>query len=80
MLRHEFQPGRLVAGAFLAAAGVVFVGDARGAWEAPWFAIVPIVGGGLCLAAVTGLLTRAIRRGRTSPGEPAAERDGAAAP
>ncbi|GAA3032638.1 hypothetical protein [Streptomyces glomeratus] len=80
MLRHEFQPGRLVAGAFLAAAGVVFAGDARGAWEAPWFAIVPIVGGGLCLAAVTGLLTRAIRRGRTSPGKRPAERDGAAAP
>lgn len=75
MLRHEFQPGRLVAGAFLAAAGVVFLGDASGAWEAPWFVIVPIVNGGLCLAAVTGLLARAIRRGRTARRVPSAERD-----
>jgi drug/metabolite transporter (DMT)-like permease len=64
VLRHEFQPGRLVAGIFLAGAGVAYVGDADGAWEAPWFAIFPIVIGGLCLAAVTGLLTRAIRRHR----------------
>ncbi|MFJ5529645.1 hypothetical protein [Streptomyces sp. NPDC093261] len=80
MLRHEFQPGRLVAGAFLAAAGVVFAGDARGAWETPWFAMVPLVGGGLCLAAVTGMLARAIRRGRASRGKPHAQRDGATAP
>ncbi|MGW1255030.1 hypothetical protein ACWD5Q_07480 [Streptomyces sp. NPDC002513] len=80
MLRHEFQPGRLVAGAFLAVAGVVFAGDARGAWETPWFAIVPIVGGGLCLAAVSGLLARAIRRGRTPRGEAHSKRDGATAP
>ncbi|MGW1157262.1 hypothetical protein ACWD48_03280 [Streptomyces sp. NPDC002519] len=80
MLRHEFQPGRLVAGAFLAVAGVVFAGDARGAWETPWFAIVPIVGGGLCLAAVSGLLARAIRRGRTPRGEARSKRDGATAP
>ncbi|MEU6093950.1 hypothetical protein [Streptomyces sp. NPDC047079] len=79
MLRHEFQPGRLVAGAFLAAAGVVFIGDARGAWEAPWFAIVPIVGGGICLAALTGMLTRAIRRGRSTPEESPTEGDGATA-
>ena len=64
MLRHEFQPGRLVAGIFLAGAGVAYLGDARGAWETPWFAILPVVIGGLFLAAVTGLLTRAIRRHR----------------
>ncbi|MEU6364711.1 hypothetical protein ABZ876_02930 [Streptomyces sp. NPDC046931] len=80
MLRHEFQPGRLIAGAFVAAGGVVFIGDARGVWETPWFAIVPLVGGGLCLAAVAGLMTRAIRRGRKSPEEPPTERDGATAP
>ncbi|MFF4956629.1 hypothetical protein [Streptomyces sp. NPDC001222] len=80
MLRHEFQPGRLVAGAFLAAAGVAFVGDARGAWETPWFAIVPLVGGGLCLAAVTGMLARAIRRGHASRRRPHTERDGATTP
>ncbi|WBO64333.1 hypothetical protein [Streptomyces camelliae] len=62
MLRHEFQPGRLVAGLFLTAAGGVYAGDARGLWETPWFAIVPLVVGGLLLAGVTGSVARAIRR------------------
>ncbi|MEU7422613.1 hypothetical protein [Streptomyces sp. NPDC040750] len=61
MLRHEFQPGRLIAGLFLTAAGVVCAGDAGGLWETPWFAIVPLVVGGLCLAGVTAALTRGIR-------------------
>lgn len=61
MLRHEFQPGRLVAGAFLTLAGVTYVGDAGGAWDTPWFAVIPMVVGGLCLAGAVGLLTRAIR-------------------
>ncbi|MFD1661600.1 hypothetical protein ACFSL4_26190 [Streptomyces caeni] len=68
MLRHEFQPGRLVAGVFLIAGGVAYIGDARGAWETPWFAIVPVVVGGLCLAAVTGLLARFLRKGRKGMG------------
>ncbi|MBK3645269.1 MULTISPECIES: hypothetical protein [Streptomyces] len=64
MLRHEFQPGRLVAGCFLALAGVVYAGDAGGAWETPWFAVIPLVVGGLCLAGVVGLIGRGIRRRR----------------
>ncbi|MFF9297374.1 hypothetical protein [Streptomyces sp. NPDC014764] len=70
MLRHEFQPGRLIAGAALVAAAVVYGGDAGGAWETPWFVLIPLVVGGLCLAggvgAVTGLVRR--RRGRPAPG------------
>lgn len=62
MLRHEFQPGKLVAGLFLIATGVVYAGDAGGLWETPWFAIVPLVVGGLCLAGATAVVTRAIRR------------------
>ncbi|MEU5042556.1 hypothetical protein [Streptomyces griseorubiginosus] len=61
MLRHEFQPGRLVAGVFLTLAGITYVGDAGGAWDTPWFAVIPMVVGGLCLAGAVGLLTRAIR-------------------
>ncbi|MET7455854.1 hypothetical protein ABZT03_28990 [Streptomyces sp. NPDC005574] len=64
MLRHEFQPGKLVAGAFLTLAGVLYAGDAGGLWETPWFAVIPVVLGGLCLAGVVGLLTRAVRRRR----------------
>ncbi|MER6124004.1 hypothetical protein ABT173_15370 [Streptomyces sp. NPDC001795] len=80
MLRHEFQPGRLIAGVALATAGALYLGDAAGAWETPWFGILPVVNGGLCLAAVTGLLTRAIRKGRSARREQHAERDEVAAP
>ncbi|WP_030345556.1 MULTISPECIES: hypothetical protein [unclassified Streptomyces] len=62
MLRHEFQPGKLVAGLFLTATAAVYAGDAGGLWEAPWFAVVPLVVGGLCLAGATAALTRGIRR------------------
>ncbi|MGF0170752.1 hypothetical protein ACQF36_09540 [Streptomyces sp. Marseille-Q5077] len=66
MLRHEFQPGRLVAGTFLTLAGIIYVGDAGDAWETPWFVVIPIVIGGLCLAAAVALTTRGIRRRRGS--------------
>lgn len=76
MLRHEFQPGKLVAGFFLTVAGIAYAGDAGDAWETPWFAVIPLVVGGLCLAGVTGLLARAIRRRRDRP-EVNAPADGA---
>ena len=74
MLRHEFQPGRLVAGLFLTVAGITYVGDAGDAWDTPWFAVIPMVVGGLCLAGAVGLLTRTVRNRRGSrrastPGE-----------
>lgn len=62
MPRHEFQPGKLVAGLFLTATAALFAGDARGLWDIPWFAVVPLVVGGLCLAGVTAALTRGMRR------------------
>ena len=72
MLRHEFQPGRLVVGAFFTLAGVLYAGDAGGLWETPWFAIIPLVVAGLCLAGATGVVARSIRRHRgTSRGTPA---------
>ncbi|MET9114341.1 hypothetical protein ABZX38_09085 [Streptomyces longwoodensis] len=64
MLRHEFRPGRLVAGTFFVLAGVTFAGDAGGLWDTPWFAMIPIVVVGLALAAVTALLAGGIRRRR----------------
>jgi len=68
VLRHEFQPGKLIAGFFLALAGVIYAGDAGGAWDAPWFVVIPLVTGGLFLAGVVALLTRALRRYRTDRG------------
>ncbi|GAA2900807.1 hypothetical protein [Streptomyces mexicanus] len=72
MLRHEFQPGRLVGGLFLIAAGVVYGGDARGLWQTPWFVGGPLVVGGLCLAGAVAVLHRAVRRTgrRAGHGEP----------
>ena len=68
MLRHEFQPGKLVAGFFLTATAALFAGDAAGRWDTPWFAVVPLVVGGLVLAGVTAALTRGIRRRRGTAG------------
>ncbi|MFF0382758.1 hypothetical protein [Streptomyces sp. NPDC004286] len=62
MLRHEFQPGRLVGGICLTVAGALYLGDARGLWEVPWFTAIPLAVGGLFLAGLTTALTRAIRR------------------
>ncbi|WP_221347842.1 hypothetical protein [Streptomyces beigongshangae] len=76
MLRHEFQPGRLVGGFFIALTGAVYAGDAGGLWETPWFAVVPLVVGGLCGAAVAGGLARGIRRHRRREA-PARESTGA---
>ncbi|MFE6758567.1 hypothetical protein ACFVDQ_34110 [Streptomyces sp. NPDC057684] len=66
MPRHEFQPGKLIAGLFLTAAGALYLGDALGSWELPWFTVIPVVTAGLLLAAMTGTATYAIRRRRRS--------------
>ncbi|MFG2419158.1 hypothetical protein ACGFWD_08905 [Streptomyces sp. NPDC048448] len=64
MARHEFQPGKLVAGLFLTTAGVVYAGDAGGWWDTPWFVIIPLLTGGLCLAGAVAVLTHGVRRRR----------------
>jgi hypothetical protein len=68
VLRHEFRPGKLIAGLFLTLAGIIYAGDAGGAWETPWFVVIPVVTGGLCLAGAVGLLTRSVRRRRAAVG------------
>lgn len=64
MARHEFQPGKLVAGFFLATAGVLYAGDAGGWWDTPWFVMIPLLTGGLCLAGVVALVALGVRRRR----------------
>ncbi|MFI9602913.1 hypothetical protein ACIHCX_24200 [Streptomyces sp. NPDC052043] len=64
MLRHEFQPGKLVSGVFLIGAGVAYAGDAAGTWHIPWFLVVPMVVGGLCLGGAAAVVNRAVRRHR----------------
>jgi hypothetical protein len=64
--RHEIRPGRLCAGTVLTATGVLYAGDAGGAWQIPWFVALPLVTGGLFLAgAVAFVAGRARRRRRT---------------
>jgi hypothetical protein len=75
--RHEFQPGKLVAGLFLTATGAVYAGDAAGLWHTPWFAVIPLVVGGLCLAGVTATIARGIRRRHGPSGTNTAEAAGA---
>ncbi|MFF5781990.1 hypothetical protein ACFY7Y_34370 [Streptomyces virginiae] len=64
MRRHEFQPGRLIAGLALVVAGVLHLVGTTGEADLPWFAVVPITMGGLTLAALVGLVTYAVRRDR----------------
>ncbi|MFJ8013055.1 hypothetical protein [Streptomyces sp. NPDC096339] len=64
MPRHEFQPGRLLAGIVLLTAGVMYLLDAAGETDVPWFLVVPLAFGGLCLAALVGMVTYAVRRDR----------------
>ncbi|MCX4628064.1 MULTISPECIES: hypothetical protein [unclassified Streptomyces] len=64
MRRHEFQPGRLLAGLVLVAAGVLYLLDATGEADLPWFLVIPMTMGGLCLAALVGVVTYAVRRDR----------------
>ncbi|MER8031920.1 hypothetical protein ABTZ78_23485 [Streptomyces bauhiniae] len=71
MLRHEFQPGRLVGGVCLTVAGALYLGDVRGLWDIPWFTAIPLVVGGLFLAGVTTALTRAVRRKNSAEEEKA---------
>jgi drug/metabolite transporter (DMT)-like permease len=70
VLRHDFRPGRLVAGTVFVVAGVLFAGDAGGLWQTPWFVLIPLVTGGLCLAGAAGMTARSIRRRRGSPHRP----------
>ncbi|WP_046779207.1 hypothetical protein [Streptomyces yangpuensis] len=64
MRRHEFQPGRLIAGLVLLLAGVLYLLDSTGEADLPWFAVIPMTMGGLSLAALVGLVTYAVRRDR----------------
>ncbi|MEI5102107.1 hypothetical protein RB200_30850 [Streptomyces sp. PmtG] len=80
MLRHEFQPGRLVAGFFVALAGLVFAGDAGGLWDTPWFAVIPMIVGGLCLAGATATVAHGIRKARANRAEDAAVTDAGEVP
>ncbi|SDO39967.1 hypothetical protein [Actinacidiphila guanduensis] len=67
MRRHRFEPAALVMGLVLITLAVFFLLDASGVWDLSRpRETVPIVVSGLALAAVTALVTQAVRivRGR----------------
>ncbi|AWK11006.1 hypothetical protein DDQ41_21180 [Streptomyces spongiicola] len=66
MLRHEFRPGRLIAGAAALGTAAAYLGGAAGAWRIPWFTALPVMSGGLALAAVATAVHYRLRRRRSA--------------
>ncbi|MEU0392845.1 hypothetical protein ABZ208_08755 [Streptomyces sp. NPDC006208] len=65
-LRHEFRPGRLLAGLCVLTAAVLYGGDAAGAWYTPWYVAFPVVFGGLFVAGVVAWIHYGVRRRRAA--------------
>ncbi len=64
MPRHEFRPGRLVAGLALGAVAVLFAGDVAGRWNTPSPVVVPLVCGGLGIASLVSWIDYGVRKRR----------------
>ncbi|GAA3374540.1 hypothetical protein GCM10020367_38810 [Streptomyces sannanensis] len=79
MLRHEFRPGRLVAGLTLLTTAVAFAGDAAGDWHTPWYAAIPLITMGLFLAALVSGIDYGVRRRRRSARNASTDRTAAPA-
>lgn len=62
MIRHPFEPARLLLGLLLLAAGLAYVLDAAGALELPRALLLSLVPAAFVLGAVTGLATYLLRR------------------
>ncbi|MEV4434666.1 hypothetical protein [Streptomyces sp. NPDC049555] len=63
-MRHDFEPGKLVAGLVLLAASVLCLGDMAGWWWFPSYALLPGIVAGFCLAGVVTSLSLTVRRHR----------------
>ncbi|MCX4982921.1 hypothetical protein OG259_16760 [Streptomyces sp. NBC_00250] len=62
MLLHEFRPGRLIVGLTALTLAAVYAGDAAGAWTTPWYAVIPVLCGGLGLAGLVTWVVYRVRR------------------
>ncbi|MFD8659106.1 hypothetical protein ACFV1V_10740 [Streptomyces globisporus] len=78
MLRHEFRPGRAVAGLAMLSLAAGYAADAAGAWEVPWTFFLPLFFGGLWLAATVTWAAYMLRRRRAAR-KASAENSGAPA-
>ncbi|MFI8002010.1 hypothetical protein [Streptomyces sp. NPDC086010] len=64
MLRHDFRPGRAVAGLVMLALAGGYAADAAGVWHAPLAFFAPVLVGGLWLAATAAWVNYRLRRRR----------------
>ncbi|WP_432094892.1 hypothetical protein [Streptomyces sp. bgisy100] len=55
MRRHDLEPGKLIAGLVLLTAGLLRVLDATDVWETALWVLIPVVVGGLSLAALASV-------------------------
>ncbi|GGP36716.1 MULTISPECIES: hypothetical protein [Streptomyces] len=78
MLRHEFRPGRAVAGLVMLGLAAGYAADAAGAWEATLTFFLPLFLGGLWLAATVTWVAYMLRRRRAAR-KASAENSGAPA-
>ncbi|WP_406342972.1 hypothetical protein [Streptomyces sp. NBC_00648] len=76
MPRHEFRPGRLIAGAVMVATAVLFAGDAADEWQTPWYAVIPLVCGGLGLAGLASWVAYGMRKRRRDASQASADSSG----
>ncbi|THA74953.1 hypothetical protein E6R60_18060 [Streptomyces sp. A0642] len=66
MPSREFRPGRGVAGLVMLTLAAGYAADAAGMWDAPWTFFVPVLVGGLWLAATVTWVNYRIRRRRVA--------------
>jgi hypothetical protein len=64
--RHDFRPGKLIAGLAVLTAALLYAGDAGGSWHTPWYMAFPVVFGGLFLSGVVSWTHYRIRRRRSA--------------
>ncbi|WP_329118453.1 hypothetical protein [Streptomyces sp. NBC_01465] len=64
--RHEFRPGKLLAGLVLIGVSIAYLGDAGGAWNTPSEAAGPAVVAGLLVAGAVNWVAYRVRRRRTA--------------
>lgn len=74
MIRHPFEPSRLLLGLVLLGAAAAYLMDASGAWQVPSWALLVIVPAALVLAGFTALLTLLVRRSLARRRDPDAAR------
>ncbi|MCA1219054.1 hypothetical protein [Streptomyces sp. 8L] len=67
MQRHEAKPGRTIVGLVAIGTAVLYAGDTAGTWRTEWYTALPLLFGGLVLAAVVGLAVHSARRRHPRP-------------